>query len=463
MEINKNIFRDNDVRGLYPTELDEGVMYKLGQAVAVWSKAKVVGLGRDMRESSPNLQAALTDGFLSMGLDVVDYEMITTPMMSFAAATDGVDLAGIVSSSHNPKNFNGLILADKKGAMNEDGWKEIMGLVLGEVKTMASSEGSVRRKSIMAAWIAHVLSLVDVDKIGELKVVLDAGNSVAGLELKPCFERLKKVKTVEMYFKPDGSFPNHIPNPLLKSTLRDIRSKVVDEKADLGLAYDGDSDRVFLIDERGEAINGSMLTAFLAKNLILASKKKEPICLYTRVMSRIVPETIEKYGGRAHVVHVGHSFIKEKMREEKALFAGEHSGHFYFEDNFYNDSALVASVKLLEMISKSGKKVSELMSEFEKYEKVDEVSLAVDDRDEFVEKMVKLYSGKSMKMERPDKITSRDGVTFDFDDYWFNLRPSGTEPVVRLNLESLVKGKAEERLGEVETNARKLGAEVVKD
>lgn len=457
--INRKIFRDNDIRGIYPTDLDEGVMYKLGQALAVKFKPRKVALGKDMRESSESLLAALEDGLLSQGVNVVDLNMITTPMAYFAAAKYDYDLVGIVSSSHNPKEYNGLILAKKGGwPTNDEELEDLYRIATSKEMKGMDKEGKRSERDILDDWMQHAFTLIDESKIKKMKVVFDAGNSVAGIELTPALRKLKQIEATRMYFEPDGSFPHHIPNPLLKSTLRDLKEKVIREKAAMGLSYDGDADRVLMVDEKGVVVDGSMLTAYLCKYLL--QKHKGGICLYTKVMSKIVPETIEKYGGKAHVVDVGHSYIKTKMRKEEAVFAGEHSGHFYFKDNYYNDSALIATLVILQAVSEDGRPVSEQMSEFCKYNKIDEISLQVEDRDKFIAKMEEYFQEQAKRMDKPEKVTHRDGITFEFEDYWFNLRPSGTEPVVRLNLESYKKGKANRLAKEVVVAARQCGAKI---
>lgn len=301
------------------------------------------------------------------------------------------------------------------------------------------------------------MKMVETKKIKTLKVVFDAGNSVEAVELSPVLRRMAQIKSEKLYFVPDGSFPNHIPNPLLSETLTDLRKKVVEIGADLGLAYDGDGDRVLMVDEKGDIVPGSEMTAFLAKHILLTHQEEHPAMLYTGVMSKIVPETIKKYGGRAIKVHVGHSFIKEKMRKENALFAGEHSGHFYFRENFYSDSALVATLKLFEAISRGDGPVSKQLSEFRKYAKHEEISIAVTDRERFIAMMEEVLGRRTSKLIKPEKVSHRDGVTFEFDDFWFNIRPSGTEPVVRLNLEVYKKSELEEKTKTILSIAKSTG------
>lgn len=457
MAIEAKIFRDNDIRGVYPRDLDEGVMYKIGQALREVFAVKKVAIGHDMRASSPTLVRALSDGLLSQGVDVLQLSMISTPMAYFAAATLSVDLAMIVSSSHNPKEYNGLILAKRGGLpTSEEELSKLLEEALAPTERVAKEKGKEEQYNLLDRWLEHVLSMIDIKKIKPLKVVFDAGNSVEAVELSPVLRRLTKIKAEKLYFVPDGSFPNHIPNPLLPEAMVEVRKKVVAMGADVGFAYDGDGDRVIMVDEKGEIVDGSTMTAFLAKEILARHREESPAMLYTGVMSRMVPETIKKYGGRAIKVHVGHSFIKKKMREENALFGGEHSGHFYFRENYYNDSALIGTLKLLEAISLGEGPVSKQVAEFRRYGKHEEISIEVEDREQFIAMMEESLSHKA-KVDRPVRITARDGVTFDFEDWWFNLRPSGTEPVVRLNIETYKKRALEEKTKAILKIAQQTG------
>jgi len=461
MPFDRKIFRDNDIRGIYPTDLDEGVMYKVGQALATKYKAKRVAVGRDMRVSGPSMQRALVDGFMSMGVRVYDLGMITTPINYFAGSLMKVDLACIVSSSHNPKEYNGLIIAKKNGAATTEAELEDIIRLSRAPTVLPGKRGSEQRKQIMGLWIDHVFGIISPKEIKPMKVVFDTGNGVEAVELEPALERLPQIKAIKMFFEPDGNFPNHIPNPLLSKTLVGLRKRVKKEKADVGFSYDGDGDRVIMVDEKGKAVEGSVMTAYLAKYFLEHRRYSvKPAMLYTSVMSRIVPEKIEEYGGRALKAPVGHSLIKAMMRQKHALFAGEHSGHFYFKDNYYADSALVGTLVLLAAISSDPRPLSEQLKEFRVYAKQEEISVKVQDRDEFIDGMRKALEGGKTTLGKPKKVTGGDGVTFDFEEFWFNLRPSGTEPVVRLNIEAYKADKLEGIVKKILSVVRRLDGDV---
>ena len=462
MPVEREIFRDNDIRGIYPEQLDEGVMYRLALVLSDIYQPKSVSVGRDMRLSGPWLSRALIDGFVRAGVKVFDLGMITTPMNYFAAKELKVDLACIVSSSHNPKEYNGLIIAKDKGrATEKDDLEQLAKGMMGEVHLKEKVKGKVVSKQIMNRWMDHVFSLVNPRAIRPMKVVFDAGNSVAGIELVEALNRLPQIKAVKMFFEPDGSFPNHLPNPLLSATLKGLSKRVREEKADCGFSYDGDADRVIMVDEKGRVVEGSLMTAYLAKYLLEHRKyTTRPKMLYTSVMSQIVPKKISEYGGTPLLAPVGHSLIKAMMRKNRAMFAGEHSGHFYFKENNYNDSALVGTLILLTAISSDERPVSKQVEEFRIYEKAEEMSVKVDDRDRFIEMVLQVITSDQSSLGKPKQIRRTDGITVEYGDFWFNLRPSGTEPVVRFNIEAYEVGKLERRRGQVLSMLKKLGGHV---
>lgn len=462
MPVEREIFRDNDVRGIYPEQLDEGVMYRLALVLSEMYLPRSVSVGRDMRLSGPWLTRALIDGFVRAGVKVFDLGMITTPMNYFASKELKADLACIVSSSHNPKEYNGLIIAKKNGrATDKKDMEQLAKGMMGKIGLKMREKGKVVNKQIMDRWMDHVFSLVNPRAIRPMKVVLDAGNSVAGMELTEALERLPQIKPVRMFFKPDGNFPNHLPNPLLSATLKGLSKRVREEKADCGFSYDGDADRVIMVDEKGRVVEGSLMTAYLAKYLLEHRKySTKPKMLYTSVMSQIVPKKISEYGGTALLAPVGHSLIKAMMRKYRAVFAGEHSGHFYFKENNYNDSALLGTLMLLVAVSSDERPVSKQMEEFRIYEKADEMSIKVDDRDRFIEMVLQVITSNQSGLGKPERVDTVDGITVKYGDYWFNLRPSGTEPVVRFNIEAFEIGKLESRKGQVLTMLKKLGGHV---
>jgi len=309
-------------------------------------------------------------------------------------------------------------------------------LVLKNKFAKPKRKGKLIKKDINMDYKKHILKFIDVKKIKPLKVVIDAGNGMGGEDLELILEKLP-LNVIKMYFKPDGSFPNHEANPLEEKNLNDIKKRIKEEKADFGIALDGDADRVFFIDENSEVVPADFVTCLIAEEILNTSKGK---VLYDLRSSWVVKEVIEKNKGKARMSRVGHAFIKEQMRKEKAVFAGELSGHFYFEDNFYTDSGVIAALKVIEIISSKGKKLSEIVKPLKKYYATGEINSSVKDKEGKMKELASLY---------PGKVSWLDGVRIDFEDWWFNVRPSNTEPLLRLNLEAKTKERMEEKRDEV--------------
>ena len=439
--LDPNAFKAYDVRGLYPDELDEAGAYAIGRAYVEHFEPTRIAVGRDMRLSSPSMASALIEGALDGGSEVLDLGLVGTEMVYFAVGDLGLDGGVCVTASHNPKQYTGMKIV-RSGALpvgGESGLLDVRdrALVLQEHKP--SSQRKAQSYDIWAAFVAKVLSFVDVAGIGPLRVVIDAANGMAGAMLPPVLERLP-IEAVTCYFEPDGSFPNHEPNPLLPENREFIIAKTLEERADLGVAYDGDADRCFFVDDTGEFVPGDFVTALLAESIL--AKEGGGKVIYDVRASRAVPETIERAGGTALVNRVGHAYIKHRMRKEGAVFGGEVSAHYYFRDFSQADSGVVPFLLLLELISKSGRTLSELLAPYrEQFFLTGEINTPVAD--------VALKLRELKERFADGTITELDGVSVDYDDWHFNVRPSNTEPLLRLNLEAFSQEQMERKRDEV--------------
>ncbi len=439
MEINQGIFKAYDIRGIYPEEIDEEVAGRIGRAfVAFLGEPKIV-VGRDMRLSSPALSAAFIEGARKQGADVVDIGLCSTDTIYFASGA--LDLPGAMfTASHNPKEYNGLKICRRKAApISEDtGIADIRDLVVKGEFPAAARYGDLEERDMLDDYVRHVMSFVDVGKIKPLKIVVDAGNGMAGMLVPALFSKLP-VELVPYCFELDGSFPHHQPSPIEPQNIKLLQDWVLENRADLGMAFDGDADRVFLVDDRGEPVSASLTTAMVAKR-ILETHPGEKV-IYNAVNSWIVPETIRQYGGTPIRERVGHSFIKQTMAETGAIFGGEHSGHYYFRDNYRADSGLIAAMFVLETISLEDKPLSEVVRPFKKYFDSGEINSRVEDIPAKLEQIVAAYSDAG--------IDKKDGLSVEYSDWWFNVRPSNTEPLLRLNLEAATRELMEAKRDEV--------------
>lgn len=430
MRISSGIFGDYDVRAVIPDELDEEGAIRIGQAVAELFKPKIVAIGHDMRISADEISGGLAEGILRQGVDVIDLGLISTDMAYFAAGKYQFDLAMSVSASHNPSEYNGFKLVKKNAiaVSGKSGIYDLRDLAVSKKKIApAQKKGKKIAKNIVDDYIKHCLGFVKEKKIKPFKVVIDAGNAMAG-HLIPKFAPFLPIKVIPLYFKLDGNFPHHEPNPLKPENVADLKKKVLAEKADFGMAFDGDADRIYFIDEKARFVSGTIITAAIAEALL----KKHPgqTILYNAIVGRIVPEIIKKFGGKGIRVRVGHTLIKEAMRKQNALFAGEHSGHYYFRDNYYADSAFVAMLVCLELFSERNKPLSQIISEFDKYPVIPETNFEIEDKEGLMRKIEKTYQGKA---EKTDWL---DGITLWFNDSFVNIRASNTQPLLRLNIEA---------------------------
>ncbi|UCE68075.1 MAG: phosphomannomutase/phosphoglucomutase [Candidatus Zixiibacteriota bacterium] len=427
MEIDGSIFKAYDVRGTYPDQLNDETAYAIGLGLATLLKPKCAVIGHDMRKSSDSLNSAVIKGLTEGGADVDDIGLVSTDGMYFAVGKYGYDCGIMITASHNPPEYNGMKICEKEAVpLSGDGkLAGVKDIIVNDKYEKAQKPGSIAKKRIISDYIDHILSFVDLSKIRPFKIAVDAGNGMAGMIIPEIFEKLP-CELIPMYFELDGSFPNHPASPIEPENVADLKAKIAETGADLGAAFDGDADRVFLIDENCKTLGGDMVTALVTKALL----KKNPgsTILYNLICSKAVPEVIESSGGKAVRTRVGHALIKPLMKKYNAIFGGEHSGHFYFRDNWYADSGLIALLVCLELISEAGLPLSEQVAAFDHYVRSGEINSKVDD-----------IEGKLQEIERefPDgKIDKLDGLTKEYDDRWFNVRPSNTEPLLRLNVEA---------------------------
>ncbi len=451
--IDPSIFRDYDIRGTYPDEIKENTFYILGRAIALYLKTEKIAVGCDMRLSSPSLFQALTSGIMDQGTDVVNLGLISTEIHYFASGKFDFPASIIISASHNPANYNGLkmVIRGVVPLHGSFGLPEIKKLAMAQNFPDPGKKGNMTYKEVVDDWTTHALSFVNVEKLAKVKVVVDSGNGMGGISWEKLIGKIP-VEIMALYFEPDGSFPHHLPDPLKEENLSDIKKAIIDKKADLGIALDGDADRIFFLDEKGKAVSGTVATAILTEAQLLKSGPN-PI-LYNTVCGRVVPETIKRLGGTPIRVRVGHSFIKERMKKENALFAGEHSGHFYFRDNFYADSSLIAGLLVLEYLSEQKVPFSQIVAKYDKYPQSGEINYCIKRADKILASLESCFLDALSK----DNI---DGLTVWYPDWWFSLRPSKTEPYVRLNVEADDREILEEQLKRLETQIVSMGGKKV--
>jgi phosphomannomutase len=443
--VNPAIFKAYDVRGVYQDELDERTFREIGRAFVAFLGARTIGVGRDMRTSSPSLAAAFIDGATAQGANVVDYGLIGTDMLYYGVARDGLDGGAMITASHNPKQYNGAKMVRREAfpLSGESGIAEIREMVTaGEVPKPDRPAGRVSTRAILDEYVDHVMSFIDASLVRPFNVVLDAGSGIGGLVAPPLFDRLP-CRTTRLCFEVDGTFPNHEANPLIEENRRDIVERVVAEKADIGIAWDGDGDRCFFIDGGGEFVPGDFITALLGEAFLL--KHPGATIVYDLRASYAVKDIAAQYGGLALMNRVGHAFFKRRMREENAIFGGEVTGHYYFRDNFYADNGFIPALLILELMSKKGKSLHELLAPLrEKYFISGEINTKVASMAAVNEKLDLIGSRYS------DATTYHlDGFSAEYPDWHFNVRPSNTEPLLRLNLEAKTGEMMEKKRDEV--------------
>jgi len=428
------IFKAYDIRGVVPDELDEGVAEQVGAAFVRLTNAKSIVTLHDMRASSAPLAEALGRGAASQGADVIHGGLGSTDMVYYASGS--LDIPGaMITASHNPARYNGIKLckAGAKPVGIETGLAEIKAMVHDGVPAYDGEPGTTTSRDLLPGYAEYLKKLVDLSGIRPLKVVVDAGNGMAGHTVPVVFEGLP-LTLIALYFELDGTFPNHEANPIDPENLRDLQQAVKDNNADIGLAFDGDADRCFVVDERGEIVSPSVLAALIATREL--AREPGATVIHNLITSRAVPELITEHGGTPVRTRVGHSFIKAKMAETNAVFGGEHSGHFYFRDFWFADSGMLAALHVLAALGHDSRPLSVMLQDFSRYAASGEINSEVADQAAATAKVKNIYS------ERPGvTLDELDGLTIMGDDWWFNIRPSNTEPLLRLNVEAATPGQ----------------------
>ena len=436
------IFKAYDVRGTVGDQIDADGARAIGGAFARFtaaSGARAVLVGRDMRPEGEEFAAAFGDGAIDHGVDVVDVGLCATDMLYYASGT--LNLPGAVfTASHNPAGYNGIKMCGTGAApISADSG-------LGAIKAMAiagpdpaATKGIRTNRNLLSGYVDHVRSFVDLDALSPLLVVADTANGMGGLVVPAVFDGLPLVLD-HLYPELDGTFPNHPADPLQPENLRDLQDRVLAVGADIGLAFDGDADRVFLVDETARPVSGSLTTAIIARSIL--ARDPGATVIHNLICSRTVPEVIAEGRGTAVRTRVGHSYIKQAMAETGAVFGGEHSGHYYFRDNFRADSGLIAALVVLEAISRHPAGLADLVSDLDRYAASGELNTVVEDAAAVIERVATAYADADQ-----DRL---DGLTVNLGDWWFNLRPSNTEPLLRLNLEAPTPDEVQERVAEVQ-------------
>ena len=445
MRLNPDIFKAYDVRGTYPNEVDEQAARAIGAAFVTYLSARTIGVGRDMRLSSPALAAAFIDGASSQGAEVIDYGMIPTDVLYYAVASDGLDGGVEVTASHNPKQYNGMKMVRREAVplSGDAGISDIRDMIAADrLPPAAAAPGPIRERHVVDPYVQHVLSFIDPAVIRPFNVVLDAGSGMAGLIAPRLFHGLP-CRTTRLCFEIDGRFPNHEANPLIEENRRDITERVIAEKADIGIAWDGDADRCFFIDGAGEFVPGDFVTALLAEAFLL--KHPGATVIYDLRASHAVKDVVARYGGQSLMNRVGHAFFKQRMRETGAIFGGEVTGHYYFRDNYFADNGFIPALLILELMSKKGQSLRELLEPLRsRYFISGEINTKLPSMDAVPAKLAviaaKYADGGQYKL---------DGISVEYPDWHFNVRASNTEPLLRLNLEAKTPELMEQKRDEV--------------
>jgi phosphomannomutase len=440
--VDPDLFKAYDVRGVYGQNLTEEVVYSIGRAAAIYLDVPEIAVCRDMRVSSPQLAAAVIGGITDQGVNVVDCGMTTTDELYFIVGNYNYPAGIMITASHNPKEYNGMKFCRAQAApiSLDTGLADIRDLAIQGSFPESEHKGQVTHRDATDDFVRRALSYIDVDKIRPLKVVVDASNGMAGMIMPRVFQHLP-AQLVPLFFELDGTFPNHSPSPIEPENLEALRKKVREVGADFGAAFDGDADRMFPVDEHGNIVDGSMVMLLVSDSIL--RKHPDSTILYNLILSKSVPALIEREGGKAVRTRVGHSFIKAEMRKENAIFGGEHSGHFYFRDNWYADSGLIAFLLILELLSVENKPLSELVKPLDTWVRSGEINTRVND-----------VQGKLQAIEEhfgqgAQSVDHLDGLTIDYGDWWFNVRPSNTEPLLRLNIEAKTQPLMEQKRDEV--------------
>ena len=442
--IDPGIFKAYDIRGLYPEQISEDLARHIGRAFVTYLSARRIAVSRDMRLSSPTLAAAFVDGAREQGADVVDFGMLGTDMLYYAVARDHFDGGAQITASHNPKQYNGMKLVRQQALplSGDAGISDIRDMITQDAVPAPNSRGTLTEETLLDDYIEHVLSFLDPSVVRPLRLVLDAGSGMAGLVGPALFDRLP-CHTTRLCFEVDGTFPNHQANPFLEENRRDLVAQVMIDKADAGIAWDGDADRCFFVDSDAEFVAGDFITALLAEAFLRKAPGAKVI--YDVRASYAVKDTVSRLGGSALMNRVGHAFFKKRMREEDAVFGGEVTGHYYFKDNFFADNGFIPALLILELMSVKNMTLSELLAPFrEKYFISGEINTEMPDMKTVqatIDRLATHYAdGHTYRM---------DGVSVEYPDWHFNVRPSNTEPLIRLNLEGETREVMETRRDEV--------------
>ena len=445
MQIDTSIFKAYDVRGVYPGEINEQNAEAIGRGFAAYLKAGTVAVSRDMRLSSPALSVAFINGVRAQGTNVIDYGMLGTDQLYFAVVNDGLEGGAQITASHNPKQYNGvkMVRAGAQPLSGDAGIGDIRDMIVNDrLPAPAATRGTLTSRDTLPAYVEKVMTFIDESTVKPFKVVLDAGSGMGGLVAPRLFSRLP-CKTTTLCFEIDGSFPNHESNPLIEENRRDITAEVIRQRADVGIAWDGDADRCFFIDGSGEFISGDFITALLAEAFLL--KYPGATIIYDLRASHAVRDTVAAHGGRALMNRVGHAFIKQRMRQEDGIFAGEVTGHYYFRDFYYADNGFIPALLILELMSKKNQSLHELLRPYrEKYFISGEINTKLSSMSEVPTKLQLLE-----QRYHDATIEWMDGISVDYPDWHFNVRGSNTEPLLRLNLEAQTPAMMEEKRDEV--------------
>jgi len=428
LEINANIFKAYDIRGTVPDQFKPENAYAIGYFLSRFLSASNIAVGRDMRASSDEIFDQLAAGINDSGANVIDLGLISTDALYYAVGKFGYDGGVMITASHNPKEYNGLKVCRKNAEplSGIDGLGEILkSIQQNETISKSPSRGTITRKDIIDDYVQHCLSFIDLSKIKPFKIVIDAGNGMAGQTLPPVL-KLLPIDCIRLFFDLDGTFPNHPASPIELENLVDLQKAISENKADFGVAFDGDADRMFLVDKNGRQVRGDICTALVAKSLL--AKHPGSTVLYNLICSKAVPELVERMGGTSIRTKVGHALIKPLMKKHNAIFGGEHSGHFYFRDNWFADSGLIAFLVCLELLSVENRPLDELIKELNPYFQSGEINSRV----ESVPTKINQVKQAFLEGGQDDL----DGLTVNFKDFWFNLRGSNTEPLIRLNVEA---------------------------